>query len=84
MVKATLNCFLESTYIGLFLSLMSSLLLFVEKRQIFSIFSIDQFWSPFRRKDIDLLEKVEPRDMVHGFSGLDYGERVRSLNMYSL
>ena len=45
-----------------------------------------QFWSPFLRKDIDLLEKVQHRatKMIHGISGLEYEERLRSLNMYSL
>ena len=45
-----------------------------------------QFWSPFLRKVIDLIEKVQHRatKMINGLSGMDYGNRLRSLNMYSL
>ena len=45
-----------------------------------------QFWSPFLKKDIELLERVQHRatKMIHGFSGMDYGDRLGALNMYSL
>lgn len=45
-----------------------------------------QFWSPYLKKDIDLLEKVQHRatKMIQGISGMDYGSRLRTLNMYSL
>jgi len=40
-----------------------------------------QFWSPFLRKDIDLLEKVQHRvtKMIHEILGLDYEERYGGL-----
>jgi len=45
-----------------------------------------QFWSPFLKKDIELLEKVQHRatKMITGLSGIDYDNRLKSLNMYSL
>ena len=45
-----------------------------------------QFWSPFLKKDIELLDRVQHRatKMIHGFSGMDYGDRLGALNMYSL
>ena len=38
------------------------------------------------QKRNDLVEKVRHRatKMIHRFSGMDHGERLRSLNMYSL
>ena len=42
-----------------------------------------QFWLPFLRKDIDLLEKVQHRatKIINGISGLEYEERLRSLRI---
>jgi hypothetical protein len=43
-------------------------------------------WSPYLKKDIDLVEKVQRRftKRVPGMSDLSYEQRLTSLNMYSL
>ena len=45
-----------------------------------------QFWSPYYRKDIDLLESVQRRmtKMIGGLRNLPYGERLRKLNLHTL
>ena len=45
-----------------------------------------QFWSPYYRMDINLLEAVQRRmtKMIHGLRSLPYGERLRRLNLHSL
>ncbi len=45
-----------------------------------------QFWSPHLRKDIDLLERVQHRatKLIQGNSNLDYRDRLKNLNMYTL
>lgn len=45
-----------------------------------------QFWSPYLKKDIDLLERVQHRatKIIQGTSGLDYEDRLKKLNMYTL
>jgi len=43
-------------------------------------------WSPYFAKDIDLLEKVQRRatKLIRGFSKLAYGQRLRSLGLFTL
>ena len=45
-----------------------------------------QSWSPYLRKDIDCLERVQHRatKLVEGMRGLPYEERLRRLNMTTL
>ena len=43
-------------------------------------------WSPYYVKDIEILEKVQKRatKLVRGHNNLLYGQRLRSLDIYSL
>ena len=43
-------------------------------------------WSPYYVKDIEILEKVQKRatKLVRGHNNLPYGQRLRSLDIYSL
>mgnify|MGYP003402868569 FL=1 len=45
-----------------------------------------QAWSPYFKKDIDCMEKVQHRatKMVYGFGNLKYEERLERLNLFSL
>jgi ribonuclease P/MRP protein subunit RPP40 len=45
-----------------------------------------QAWRPYRKKDIDLLERVQKRAtrMVEECKGLDYEERLRRLGLTTL
>jgi len=45
-----------------------------------------QVWSPYYKKDLEILEKVQRRatKMVYGLSGLSYEERMRKLDLSSL
>jgi ribonuclease P/MRP protein subunit RPP40 len=45
-----------------------------------------QAWSPYFRKDIDKLEKVQrrPTKLVHSTRHLNYESRLKSLGLYSL
>ena len=45
-----------------------------------------QIWSPYFRKDIDCMEKVQRKatQMVYGFGNLKYEERLEILDMFSL
>jgi hypothetical protein len=45
-----------------------------------------QAWSPYLRRDIDLLERIQrlATRMINGFSSLDYPSRLARLNLYSL
>ena len=46
----------------------------------------EQFWAPYLRKDVLVLEGVQRRStrMIPGMKGLSYEERLRSLGLYSL
>ena len=43
-------------------------------------------WSPYLAKDIDVLEKVQMRAtrLIRGIGNLSYGQRLKSLSMYTL
>ena len=43
-------------------------------------------WSPYLAKDIDVLEKVQMRAtrLIRGIGNLSYGQRLKSLGMYTL
>ena len=45
-----------------------------------------QFWSPYLRKDIDMIERVQHRatKMIRGFWNLSYPDRLNELHMYTL
>ena len=45
-----------------------------------------QAWAPHYRQDIDMLEAVQRRAtrMIHGFNRLDYKDRLKELNMFSV
>ena len=45
-----------------------------------------QFWSPYYRKDIDKLERVQQRitKMVPRLQNISYEERLEELNLFSL
>jgi ribonuclease P/MRP protein subunit RPP40 len=45
-----------------------------------------QFWSPYFKKDIDVIERVQHRatKIIQGTSGMDYVSRLKKLNMYTL
>ena len=45
-----------------------------------------QAWSPFLRKDIELLEKVQKRAtrMIDGFADKDYNDRLKELSLTTL
>jgi len=45
-----------------------------------------QFWSPYLKRDIDVVERVQHRatKIIQGTSGLDYENRLKKLNMYTL
>ena len=45
-----------------------------------------QFWSPYYKKDIDLLEAVQRRmtKMIPGLRNLSYKDRLKHLNLHSL
>ena len=45
-----------------------------------------QAWSPFLRKDIELLEKVQRRAirMINGFADSDYNDRLKQLGLTTL
>ena len=45
-----------------------------------------QFWSPFYRMDIKMLESVQRRmtKMIQGLRNIPYEDRLRSLNLHSL
>ena len=45
-----------------------------------------QTWSPYFKKDIDCMEKVQCRAtaMVYSFGNLKYEERLERLNLFSL
>ena len=45
-----------------------------------------QFWSPYYRKDVETLERVQRRftRMLPGMEGLSYEERLEKLGLFSL
>ena len=45
-----------------------------------------QAWGPYFQKDIENLERVQRRAtrMINGFQGMQYGERLRALRLFSL
>ena len=45
-----------------------------------------QFWSPYYRKDIDPLERIQRRmtKMIHSIRNLSYMDRLKKLNLHSL
>ena len=45
-----------------------------------------QVWTPYLRKDIYIVEKVQRRTikMISGFEGKSYEERLKKLGMYSV
>ena len=45
-----------------------------------------QDWSPYFKKDIDCMEKVQRRatQMVYGFGNIKYEARLERLNLFSL